>query len=205
MLAESDVGHYTARDIYLDMAFPRVINKDFTEKLIEKIDFRFDTALEYVSLRQDEKEASGSNPTTPTSSLITQERNRYQEVFEWLRMWERDQNSKVEKIFKVVVDDLGPSPHTDQAIRTALQPFDVEILDWRKLDLSSQTILEAAKGTRKLFLHSSGNEAVLRSWGCKHGLAELKEVSLHVLYTMRERHKLTRRSSSPSPLRCTLG
>ncbi|KAF2105899.1 hypothetical protein BDV96DRAFT_638522 [Lophiotrema nucula] len=159
-----------ARDIYLDMAFPKLIDKDFMETLTAKIDFRFDTALEYVSLRQDENEVSSLNPQVPVKSLITKERNRYQGVFEWLG------KRGVEKIFKVVVEDLGATPHTDQAIKAALEDFKVEILDWRKIDLSSQMIAKAAEATRKLFLHSSGNEAVLRSWSCKNGLAKLEQL-----------------------------
>jgi len=142
------------------------------EDLYEIVKFQFDTILEYVSLRRDPDQNISKQLSPVVKDTPTKDRNPYQGVFEWLRSV-----FKVEKIFKVIIDDLVPYPHTDTAIIAAVKEFDIEIWDWRKLDLSSQTIFSAAETTRELYLHSSGNEAVLRSWGCKHGLALLPNVS----------------------------
>ncbi|KAF6821779.1 hypothetical protein CMUS01_11342 [Colletotrichum musicola] len=157
-----------ARKIYLDMAFPNMIDKNFVANLANTVQFRLDTALEYVSLRRDL--ATPQNLCPPVCNSTAQDRNPYHGVFDWLR-----EEFQVEKIFKIIVEDLVPYPHTDQAIRAALKPFGVEKWDWRKLDVCSETIFDAAPETRELYLQSSGNEAVLRSWACKSGLAKLNK------------------------------
>jgi hypothetical protein len=42
--------------------------------------------------------------------------------------------------------------------------------------MCSATIKRAAPNVRHVSLYASGNNAVLRSWSCKEGLAELKKV-----------------------------
>ena len=101
-------------------------------------------------------------------------------IFEWL--WERD----VRKIFTVEIDDLGPAPHSNAAIRQSLRKpmgdgtyrdYEVEIFKWKKYDICSDTILNAAPKAKKVFLYSSGNTAVLRGWACSAGLHKMKNVS----------------------------
>ena len=61
--------------------------------------------------------------------------------------WLRDKN--VTNIIKVIVEDRkGSTAHSDQAIETALKEFDVEILDWRKVDIDPRTIWEASRKER---------------------------------------------------------
>lgn len=81
----------------------------------------------------------------------------------------------VRKIIMVIVIDDGEIPHGDDVIEE-LERFDVEELDWRKGDLCSSVILKAAKNATKLFLYSSGNKAVLRSWSGSDGLNKLLKV-----------------------------
>jgi hypothetical protein len=81
----------------------------------------------------------------------------------------------VKKIINVSVDDDGNSPHSDEAIES-LHPFDVEEWDWRRVDLCSSVIYTAAKNARKIFLYSSGNKAVLRSWSAADGLSRFDKV-----------------------------
>jgi hypothetical protein len=152
------------------MAFPNIIDADFVEDIGGTVRLNFESALAYASFRRDLDEASGIQLGPPGDASL-EDRNPYKGVFQWLR-----QKKGIQKIFKIVVDDLVPYPHTDTAIIAAVKDFDVETWDWRKLDLSSQTILTAAKGTRELYLQSSGNEAVLRGWGCRHGLPLLSDV-----------------------------
>jgi len=89
----------------------------------------------------------------------------------------------VTTILKVVVDDLGPSPHTDEAIESSLKHRGVETWDWRRVDLCSEVIYNAAPTVREVHLYWSGNNAVLRSW-CDEGglkmLQDLTAVDVHV-------------------------
>jgi hypothetical protein len=83
----------------------------------------------------------------------------------------------VSRIFKVIVVDDGETPHSDQAIEVALKPFKIEIWDWKKIDICSETIVRAAGDyVRIVYLYSSGNNAVLRSWSCEAGLVNLPMV-----------------------------
>ncbi|RMJ17997.1 hypothetical protein CDV36_002316 [Fusarium kuroshium] len=165
-------GLKNAREIHFDIASPDTIDGDFVTNTADAVMFRLETALEYVSLRRDILDTCHLSPPV-RDTAATEERNPYQGVFNWLQ-----DVHHVEKIFKVIVEDLVSYPHTDEAIRTALKPFKVEQWDWRKLDICSRTILDAAPLTRELHLQCSGNEAVLQSWACESGLAQLEHVSI---------------------------
>ena len=82
------------------------------------------------------------------------------------------------KVLEANVEDDENEPHCDEAIEMALQGLDVEILDWKKLDLCSDVLYNAANGVRKLFLYSSANNDVLRAWSAKDGLARLTKVCI---------------------------
>jgi hypothetical protein len=151
-----------------------------------------DKALECVSLPQYQPhetlpqpieaktkssfDQSNEPPSEAKEETELEKRNPYMAVFTWLKT----KPNAVDKIFRVSVEDrYGKTPHTDDGIRDILKPFDVEIWDWRKNDISSDTILEGAENARELYLYWSGNKAVMRSWACKHGLATLKMVRLY--------------------------
>ena len=98
-------------------------------------------------------------------------------IFNWLHQ------KGVKQILKVIVDDLEDPAHSDEAIETSLERFDVEILDWRKIDLCPETIRKACKNLREVHLRWSGNNAILRAWSEQEGLAGLEhlgKVHLHV-------------------------
>lgn len=109
--------------------------------------------------------------------------------FEWLQI-----KMKVKKIFKVIVDDTD-TPHRDEEIinvlagkgtrgRAKLQSFDVEILDWRKMDLCPIVVQSAAPNLRELHLRWGGSNAVLRGWSEPEGLPKLKQLkAIHLHYT----------------------
>lgn len=90
------------------------------------------------------------------------------------------------KIFSVEVDDNGPDPHTNTAIRKSLRDwneveksyrdFEIEVWNWKKIDICSETIFNAAPMASKVYLYSSGNTAVLRGWACCSGLPKLSNV-----------------------------
>lgn len=97
--------------------------------------------------------------------------NSYKILFDWLR------KKDVRKILEIRVEDSGDIPVSDELIEDALQGFGLEIWDWKKKDLCSETIFRVAPDVREVFLYSSGNGAILRGWSCKDGLAKLRNVS----------------------------
>jgi hypothetical protein len=89
--------------------------------------------------------------------------------FDWLR------GRSVTDILKVAVDDTD-DPHSDLAIEECLTRFNVETLDWRRIDLCPETLLSACPDVRELHLRWSGNRAVLRAWGEPEGLPRLQRL-----------------------------
>jgi hypothetical protein len=60
-------------------------------------------------------------------------------IFSWLR------GKHVKKIVKVIVIDDGNPSHSDKAIIDALEGFEVEVWDWKKIDICSDVIYNATK------------------------------------------------------------
>jgi hypothetical protein len=69
----------------------------------------------------------------------------------------------------MVVDDGDPC-HADESIEKAMKDFDVEIWDWKRIDLNSDVIATSSKFIREVSLYSSGNKAVLMGWASPEGL-----------------------------------
>ena len=82
----------------------------------------------------------------------------------------------VEKILKLEVEDIDQPSHSDDIIIDHLRGFGIEEWDWRKLDLCTDVIREAAEDVRYIRLYSSGNNAVLRGWSCEDGLQSFVKV-----------------------------
>lgn len=100
----------------------------------------------------------------------------------------------VRNILKLTVDDLI-HPHGDEEIEEAIrgspgnstlsQSFDVQILDWRKIDLCPVAIATASRNVREVHLRWSGNNSVLRGWSEPHGLPKLPHLKvIHLHYIM---------------------
>jgi hypothetical protein len=121
----------------------------------------FDKVIQYVAFPQVELDHGDDIPPDERS----QGRRDMIFFFDWLR------GKGVQRIVKVIVDDLNMPSHSDEAIEEALKPFDVEILDWRRLDLCPLTISRIGKSLREVYLQWSGRNAVLRSWSESEGLA----------------------------------
>lgn len=124
---------------------------------------KFDKFLHYVAFPQVEviKDDEPHNP-----------RQRSRKDLLFLFQWLRDQG--VERIIKVIVDDLKKPGHSDEAIEEALNGFQVEILDWRRLDICPQTIFKVSRSLREIHLHWSGRNSVLRGWSEREeGLAKV--------------------------------
>lgn len=145
----------------------------------------FDQVLRYVSFRRIELQKP---PVSAVKARLT--RNRAQTsnkgrgrddltvFFNWLK------GKGVKHILKVMVDDLKDPSHSDKALEDCLRPFEVEILDWTKVDLCPETILTACRNVRQLYLRWSGNRAVLRAWSEPDGLAKLERLeAVHLVYS----------------------
>lgn len=85
-------------------------------------------------------------------------------VFKWLR------ENQVKKIVKVMVVDDGDPCHADESIEEAMKDFEVEIWDWKRIDLNSDVIADSSRIIREISLYSSGNKAVLMGWASQEGL-----------------------------------
>jgi hypothetical protein len=121
----------------------------------------------------------------PVTSKLNKKQHKYDGkgrsdmifLFDFLR------RKNVKRVIRVIVDDRLDPPHSDEAIEKALGGLKVEIWDWRKHDLCTETIITAAPDTREVCLYWSGNNAVLRGWGEQGGLnllRRLEKVHLHV-------------------------
>ena len=98
-------------------------------------------------------------------------------IFEWLRQ------AGVKRILQVIVDDStkpedeDPRPHSDDAIFHCLVPFEIEVWDWKRLDISSDLIRRIGENhISEVHLYCSGLDAVLRHWSDRNGLARLSKV-----------------------------
>lgn len=131
--------------------------------------------LQYVAFPRVELKQQGD--ALPASEW-SQGRRDMTFFFDWLR------RKGVQRIIKVIVDDIGLPPHSDEAIEEALQPFGPEILDWRRLDLDPVTLQRVGKNLREVHLQWSGRNTVLRSWSEAEGLAKTPTLeSIHILQT----------------------
>jgi hypothetical protein len=152
------------------------INRDFLSRL-KDMNQQYETVLAYIDLPPilpDSKMTSVPQEQQPSGAPTeAKPMTSYVHVFEWLKG-----ENGVDKVFKVRVNDLGERPHKESDIRKALKDVEVDEWDWKKPDISSYTIIEAAKSVKILNLYWSGSNEVLQGWSCKHTLATLPKVSV---------------------------
>ncbi|KAL5334909.1 hypothetical protein BJX70DRAFT_410989 [Aspergillus crustosus] len=89
--------------------------------------------------------------------------------FKWLR------GKGVKQVLNVCVDD-SKQPHSDEAVEQALKGLQIEVLDWKKVDLCSECILRVGDSVHTLRLQWSGNNLALRAWSELEGLARLPKL-----------------------------
>ena len=73
----------------------------------------------------------------------------------------------VRKIFTLIVQDSLSKPTSEADILVVLNMFDIECLNWRRLDIDLEVFRDnhGFKQLRELYLYSSGNWASLYHWG----------------------------------------
>ncbi|KAM0226770.1 hypothetical protein ACHAPO_012087 [Fusarium lateritium] len=139
------------------------ISREYLEQLSSHL--KFESILKYVALpklvMEGRPRRSKSN-RAPNKSM--RGRSDLTEIFQWLR------DNGVKKIVKVIVLDDQEPCHADSAIEDALIGFDVEIWDWKRLDLSTEVIRKSTDLVREVSLYSSGNNSVLMGWASTDGL-----------------------------------
>ena len=131
-------------------------------------DLEFESTLRLVDI-------PALSDTTETKELTHNELgipDYARDIFRWLR------KKGVRDIVEVRVADSYSKPHSEELIIDALKEFDVEILDWRRTDLSVDAILEAAANVKTLYLYSSGNWSALGHWISPDGVQKLPKVTI---------------------------
>lgn len=134
--------------------------------------FGFESTLALVHLKvtpnsEDDKpqtqEEEAERRTKVSMGLIA--------VFEWLKKLD------VRRIMKLVVEDNRDYYCNETTIGRCLEQMDeIRYLNWKRPDLSVQTIAKAVNVV-EISLYSSGVRAVLSSWSDAEGLRSLKKVS----------------------------
>ena len=164
--------------IFFDLSdFPN-ISKAGVQKTISFMEFG--TVLQFVDIPKIKEE------TAPNTANLTKVRRRPNKPDGLGRSDLIDVLGSlggVDTILKLTVDDLEQPAHSDVAIETALKGKAVEIWDWKKVDICSEVIRRAAPDVREVNLYWSGQNAVLRGWGEKEGLPQLKnleKIELHI-------------------------
>jgi hypothetical protein len=149
---------------------------------------KFEEILQYVALpnllpniQAPSQTPSGKGKEAKSEGLQTPK--HYQQIFKWLK-----DSRNVKEILRIIVEDDLDNPHSDEVIEETIEPFGVEVWDWRKYDISSETIRRAAPGVKELYLYTTGNNAVLRGWSDQDGLRMLKKVN-RISSTSTERPK----------------
>ncbi|KAL7904225.1 intracellular serine protease [Trichoderma velutinum] len=162
--------NYAARCLHLPGEKDKELWFDFgpPKKLrMKEFQMQFDhlnlhNVLQYVAFPQIELIEEDETPT-----LQRKTRRDLVFFFHWLKQ------KGVTRIIKVIVDDLDTPSHSDDAIEEALEPFNVEILDWRRMDLDVVSLIRVGKCFREVHLQWSGNNGILRAWSEGEGLAML--------------------------------
>lgn len=148
----------------------------------------FDEVLRYVSFRpillqKPPGPAPGSRLAKKLAQTLKQDQGPNDLVFFFDWLYEK----KVRHMLKVVVHDVEDAPHTDAAIEDCLRKFEIETLTWRKNDLSPQTLFNACRGLKEVYLPWSGNLSTLKAWGEQDGLPRLENLErVHLVWNAEE-------------------
>ncbi|PYI14016.1 subtilisin-like protein, partial [Aspergillus violaceofuscus CBS 115571] len=175
-------------ELYFDLcgSSSRYIDEEWISHGLDYI--CFDNMLQYVALPQLEltKKQQASNSRFARRKNILPDGDGRRDmifIFDFLR------KKGVSRILRVIVDDILYPAHSDEAIEQAIGGFGVEVWDWRKFDISMDTIMDVASDVRELHLYSSGNNAVLRGWSDHGGLAQLKNLQTVYLHMTQHPHR----------------
>lgn len=165
----SPIGIQTAFDHFEAESGDKAVNAKEFMQIFEQ--FQFDQTLQLVHFRDvclsgyDNLSFADEKNTAFQPMGPKQGRADMKFFFDWL--W---YSKGVRRILKVIVEE-SKEAHSDEAIEECLAKFNVETLDWRKVDICPMVIRHVGGNLRELFLRWSGNNAVLRGWSESEGLA----------------------------------
>ncbi|KAI0423857.1 hypothetical protein F5Y09DRAFT_326191 [Xylaria sp. FL1042] len=109
--------------------------------------------------------------TFKENTYLEHDHNEVFKILQWLT------EKKVKRIIKLVVPDRLINPHNDLGMAAEVVKFEVEILDWRVLDLSIDIFPKPARNKLKeLYLYSSGNRATINHWFSPEGIRKLENL-----------------------------
>lgn len=173
----------TERQTYLDLREAETANH--TESSLAELlqSLEFEDILQYAHIPAHPFMTSADPSTAVKANRNSHElpsasvycgRNDFSRIFDILG------KKGVKKIIRLIVEDNGTVPHTDEVIEE-LKRFEIEEWEWKKLDISTAVIQLAAHKAKKLTLWSSGNHSVLRDWSSCDGLRRLRKV-FHLNY-----------------------
>ncbi|KAK7716353.1 hypothetical protein SLS64_003507 [Diaporthe eres] len=181
--------------ISFDLSGYETLTKNEIKQHISILDF--ENILQYVDVPMISTEQVAQQRSRAQRARISDQqdgdgRSDVQTVFELLR------EKGVKTILEVTVDDLEHPAHSDLAIEQALcwgnssQTMNVEIWNWKKIDISPDLICKVASDVTSIQLYWSGRNAVLRAWSEEEGLpklTKLRHIALHVQQGCLEPHQ----------------
>jgi hypothetical protein len=161
---ESNYEIATAFEMDLDFSeLGDIKDEDALTRLVGSAGLQLDSLLRYVRLP--------ANKTNEVHDLKARQKG-LMNFFKQLK-----ERHKLEGIMHLQVDESIDHPCPDEVIESALNGINIHMLDWRKTDMSSMVVINAAPNVRSLHLYSSGNHAVLMGWSAPEGLPSLPHVS----------------------------
>lgn len=153
----------SARELCLDLALFNDNNYNFERFLrpLNALEIDFESTLSYVQLPE---------LANIFDQLPAIERLEAFQVLKWLK------ESGVNTIIDLHVPDALYGGHSEEIVENCLALFDqIELLDWKRLDLSLET-MKAARGVHTIWLYSSGNWGALAQWTGVEGLVTYPNV-----------------------------
>ncbi|KAL6355505.1 hypothetical protein LRP88_11099 [Fusarium phalaenopsidis] len=171
-----DLGgfQHSSRSIDPFLKMIRESSTKITTKAAE-LKVEFESTLRYVDIPIPDF------PEAQAGGMTDTERSEAKVILEWLRT-----KKEVSGIYELRVRDSLFFPHSEEVIAQCLHGFDVEMLDWMRVDMSAKPLLKTCRNLKKLMLYAS-NWATLSYWTSEEvmdalsGFSELKEVTIFIL------------------------
>ncbi|KAJ4187362.1 hypothetical protein NW767_012275 [Fusarium falciforme] len=138
----------------------RASSTNITTKAAE-LKVEFESTLRYVDIPIPDF------PEAQAGGMKNTERSEAKVIMEWLRT-----KKEVTGIYELRVRDSLFFPHSEEAIAQCLHGFDVEILDWMRVDMSAKPLLKTCRNLKKLMLYA-GNWATLSYWTSEEAIDAL--------------------------------
>lgn len=161
-----DLGGFQHSSRSID-PFLRMIKSSSTNITTNAVELKveFESTLRYVDIPIPDL------PEAQAGGMKNTDRSEARVILEWLRT-----KKEVTGIYELRVRDSLFFPHSEEAIAQCLNGFDVEILDWMRVDMSVKPLLNTCRNLKKLMLYA-GNWATLSYWTSKEAIDALSEFS----------------------------